>query len=321
VSGIQTKNGKAFEYACLISLNTALSSDQDILIENTPQLETARKYYEEANEELREKLIRAANAATCVVVRLEPQLEYPDKNIPLYLSIQSDAKGQLGDVRDVLCIRKQNDWQIGLSCKHNHRAVKHSRLSATIDFGADWFGTPCSREYFSIVIPIFDSLRVMKDSSNSTALWSGIKDKNKHYYIPILQAFINELKRLDNTNPGIIPERLIRYLIGKNDFYKVITDSTKKTTRVEAININGSLNRPSKGKRSIVNITRLKLPTRFHSVDFKHSSGTTIEVVCDEGWSISMRIHSASSRVEPSLKFDVNLVSLPNTIYAQVEPW
>ena len=46
-----------------------------------------------------------------------------------------------------------------------------------------------------------------------------------------------------------------------------------------------------------------------------------IEVVCDEGWQISMRIHNASSRVEPSLKFDVQLISFPSSVYAQVEPW
>ena len=60
---------------------------------------------------------------------------------------------------------------------------------------------------------------------------------------------------------------------------------------------------------------------RVYFLDFKEGSDTTIEVVCDEGWTVSMRIHNASSRVEPSLKFDVNLVSLPSTIHAQVEPW
>jgi hypothetical protein len=132
---------------------------------------------------------------------------------------------------------------------------------------------------------------------------------------------MEELQRLDRMNPSIIPERLIRYLIGKNDFYKVITNNRKKTTRVEAINIAGSLNRPSVGKHSVVNVARLRLPKRFYNVDFKENSSTTIEVVCDEGWSVSMRIHNASSRIEPSLKFDVNLISLPNTIHAQVEPW
>ena len=321
MGSIQVKNGKAFEYACLNSLFLSLSPNQEVFIESTVQLETAHQAYLSASNEMRSKLVMAANAATRVITRLEPQLEYPEKNIPLYLSIQADAQGQLGDVRDVLCIRKQNDWEIGLSCKHNHRAVKHSRLSATIDFGAEWFDFPCSQEYFNTVTPIFEELRNMRDSSGGTAKWSGIDDKNGEYYVPVLRAFMDELMRLDSASLLTIPERLIRYLVGKNDFYKVITEDARRTTRVEGINISGTLNRPSEGRRSIVNVAKLKLPTRFYNVDFKVNSETTVEVVCDEGWTVSMRIHNASSRVEPSLKFDVNLISLPNTIHAQVEPW
>lgn len=63
-----------------------------------------------------------------IIKRLEPQLTEPNGNEPLFLSLQADAEGIKGDVRDVLCIRKKNGWEIGLSCKHNHHAVKHSRL-------------------------------------------------------------------------------------------------------------------------------------------------------------------------------------------------
>jgi hypothetical protein len=321
VGNIQVKNGKAFEYACLNSLYSALSPAQEVLVENTPQLETARNAYMIAPDELREDLNKAANAASRVITRLEPQLEHPDKNVPLYLSIQADAQGQVGDVRDVLCIRKQNEWEIGLSCKHNHRAVKHSRLSATIDFGKEWFGIPCSKEYYNVIIPIFEELRDIRKRSDKTAKWSEFEDKFDRFYIPVLQAFMIELQRLDRENTSVIPERLIKYLVGKNDYYKVITNNSKRTTLIEAINIGGTLNRQSEGVKSIVNVAKLRLPKRFFNVDFKRNSDTTIEVVCDEGWTVSMRIHSASSLVEPSLKFDVNLISLPNTIHAQIEPW
>ena len=53
----------------------------------------------------------------------------------------------------------------------------------------------------------------------------------------------------------------------------------------------------------------------------KENSNTTIEVVCDNGWNVSMRLHNASSKVEPSLKFDVNLIALPNSVYASDEYW
>ena len=314
-------NGKAFEYACLQSFYDCLSPYQEVIIESSPQLDTANNFFLTSSDEMQRKLVLAANAAMRVIVRLEPQLEYTSGNMPLYLSIQADAQGKLGDVRDVLCIRKQNDWEIGLSCKHNHHAVKHSRLSATIDFGKEWLGIPCSDKYFEAITPIFEMLRKKRERSNATALWSEIENKSEQIYVPVLQAFMDELLRIDNTNPFIVPERLIRHLIGKNDFYKVITNNNKKSTRVEAINIAGSLNRPSEGNQSLVNVARLRLPTRFFNVGFKPESLTTVEVVCDEGWSVSMRIHNASSRIEASLKFDVNLISLPNSIHSQVEPW
>jgi hypothetical protein len=34
-----------------------------------------------------------------------------------------------------------------------------------------------------------------------------------------------------------------------------------------------------------------------------------------------MRIHSARSLVEPSLKFDIGLIGVPPTLYTQFEPW
>lgn len=321
--GIQTTNGKAFEYACLLAIYEELCKNQAIEIAESPQLSTARKFYENTDDVLQNFLDAAARAAVRVIKRLEPQLWNPDGNEPLYLRIQPDAAGIKGDVRDVLCIRKQNGWEIGLSCKHNHHAVKHSRLSDSIDFGKEWFGIPCSKQYFEEIVPLFTELRQMRDESKKAGkpmLWDEVKDKWERYYVPILQSFMDELKRIYETNDNV-PELLVKYLLGRYDFYKIITDDRNHTTRVEAINISGSLNQISGKEKSIAKVALLKMPTQFYHIDFKKGSRNTIEVVCDEGWQISMRIHSASSRVEPSLKFDVNLISVPSSVYAQTEPW
>jgi hypothetical protein len=47
----------------------------------------------------------------------------------------------------------------------------------------------------------------------------------------------------------------------------------------------------------------------------------TIIVTCNHGWSINMRIHSAASKVEASLKFDVKLEGMPPELYTAFEPW
>lgn len=320
-----TEYGKAYEYACLIALRDHLSGRTSgmVTIVDSDAYRTARNAFEKATREGRSTdLTRAANAAARVILRLEPQLQYGDGNMALV--IQTDAQGIAGDVRDVVCVRGASGWQIGISCKHNHHAVKHSRLSATIDFGAEWFGIPCSREYFRTVVPIFNELRDMRAEAiaNGSALplWNDIPNKAGRYYIPILNAFLTEMRRLADNNPDV-PSRLIEYMLGRYDFYKVITDDRRETTRVEAINIAGTLNKPANGHRSIVDVARLRMPTRFYHMGMVPGSDNKVEIVCDEGWALTMRIHNASSRIEPSLKFDVQLASLPPALHAQIEPW
>ncbi|MGN0469269.1 MAG: HaeIII family restriction endonuclease [Acutalibacteraceae bacterium] len=320
-----TEYGKAYEYACLIALkkHILVKTDGMIKIQESDAYQTAQAAFKKAEQEgFSDKLVSAANAAARVIIRLEPQLK--NGNGFLTLTIQTDAQGIAGDVRDIVCIREKNGWEIGISCKHNHHAVKHSRLSATIDFGEEWLGNPCSQQYFDTVVPIFNELKNMRENAiergDPLPLWNDLPDKANMYYIPVLNAFLTELKKLADVNSDV-PSKLIKYMIGCYDFYKVITDDRHKTTRVEAININGTLNCPINGHRSIVNVAKLKLPTRFYHMGFVPNSNNKIEIVCDEGWTLTMRIHNASSKVEPSLKFDVQLVSLPNSVHAQVEPW
>lgn len=324
-SGGQTVLGKAFEFACVQALYEKYSAEQEVMVEDTPQMRTAKKCFAEVGDKAHD-LKDAAAAAARVIDRLEPRLRYPDNDVPLILSVQADAAGMAGDVRDVLCIRKGNRWEIGLSCKHNHDAVKHSRLSDKIDFGDKWFGYPCSDTYFSEVVPRFMKLRQMRDESKDEKPieWDEIENKDEEYYVPILQSFMDELQRLSTEHPDV-PERLIRYLLGVYDFYKVITDDSHRTTRIEAININGTLNKASEGHRAITTVPALKMPSKFYHIGFKETDGVlsqnTVTVVCDNGWELSMRMHNASKRVEPSLKFDVKLISFPSTLFAQVEPW
>lgn len=315
---IQTSLGKAFEYACLQSLSRILGGTQQIVIEQNSALKSAREKYDNALSDIKTNMDLGADAATRVIMRLEPQLTTPHGNIPLYLAIQDDFAGIAGDVRDVICIRLQNKWEIGLSCKHNHSAVKHSRLSDNIDFGNSWFNIPCSQNYFNEINPLFAKLREMKQNN---ILWRNINDKEQRFYIPLLEAFIRELRRLDELYPGKIPSKLLHYLLGRNDFYKIITHDSRRVTQIQAFNIYNTLNRSSGNVRSLINIQQLTMPTRFFDISFKPNSGNTIIVTCDNGWTVSMRIHNASSRVEPSLKFDVQLIGVPPTLHTHYEAW
>lgn len=319
--GNQTENGKAFEYACAYAILEKYQKRLAVTMDDSPQMETARRFYAYLDALHKANYLKAARAAVKIIDRLEPKLSSDTSQ--LILKLQTDSKGIHGDVRDVLCVR-DNTWEIGLSCKHNHEAVKHSRLSDTINFGKDWFGKSCSDQYFHEISDVFLPLRKIRDDSKangSPALWSSMPDKEDRCYVPVLKAFMKELKRLDQEYPREIPEKLIRYLIGTNDFYKVIMNDQRKYTQIESVNINGTLNQSNGTKKALVDVPVMKLPSKFYEIGFKDGQKNTIVVVCDQGWNISMRIHNASSKIEPSLKFDVQLMAMPSSVLRQIEPW
>ena len=310
----QTINGKAFEYALLkeflerIKVVTSVS-----IVENAPY-KIALKCFLSLSEKDRSHYSLVASFAVNFLLDIEPRLSngISDKDI-LQLEILSDKEGQTGDVRDVLAIRSLQKWEIGISAKNNHRAVKHSRLSNDIDFGKKWLGFPCSVEYFNEVKPIFDNLAKLRTASKATQKWDTLGDYHTSVYIPILDAFKKELLRLDAENPSIVAEKLIEYLIGNQDFYKVIKGRNK--VEIQAYNLHGTLNLPFKNIKPKAKVPKLKLPNRLIEVVYQENSKTTLLVTLNEGWQISFRIHNASSRIEPSLKFDINLVSSPHSLF------
>ena len=318
----QTDLGKAFEYACLKALYDHHSDFQLVEVVQNEPYNTALRFYADCLEKQND-LMAGAKAAVRVLNRLEPRLTYYKNNVSLVLSLQADAAGQSGDVRDVLCLRQADGWQIGLSCKHNHEAVKHSRLSNTIDFGQKWLGVPCSKTYFSEIKPYFDRLDYLRAEGrrrNRPYKFEDFDSVEDEFYVPILNAFMKELQRIADENEGV-PARLVHYLMGEYDFYKIITDDRHRLTKVEAVNINGTLNKSFGGHKAITTVPAMKLPTEFFVIRWKRNSKNTIEVVCDNAWTFTMRIHSAKKTVEPSLKFDINLSGTPGGFYLEMEPW
>lgn len=72
----------------------------------------------------------SAKAMIPSIFECEPMMIEVTNDI-LELFIQKDEEGKKGDVRDIIIARSKMQWEIGLSIKHNHFAVKHSRLSPT----------------------------------------------------------------------------------------------------------------------------------------------------------------------------------------------
>ena len=315
--GKQVKNGKAFEYALAKQYyeylrNVGINVE---LIENDA-ISVARGYYNELQDSEKNSFDNSATATISTMIKIEPGLTNPTgENNILKIKLISDSEGAEGDVRDVVFKRDSPLWEIGFSAKNNNDAVKHSRLSSVLDFGNSWVDVPCSSTYWREIRPIFNYLKERKDNN---ALWADLgRDKIERVYKPLLEAFKKELLFINENNDNI-PQKLVQYLIGRHPFYKIIKDDASNMVIVKAFNIEGELNKALGGVSSNYRIPHVNLPTRIVEFDFMHGrEDNTLDMILDSGWEISFRIHNASSKVETSLKFDIQLLGNPPILFTQ----
>ncbi len=301
--------GRAYEYACLQTLKGEIAKYRDVVILNNSSLQAAKRAWSSIDVGTRNILTISAKAAVATLFDMEP-LILEDDNDKVELFIQADRKGEAGDVRDIIIGRKMIRWEIGLSIKHNHFAVKHSRIAKTLDFGEKWFNHPCSRQYWSDIKPVFDYIQTQIDKNGK---WRDLPAKKDDVYVPLLRAFIAEIKRT-NAVDAKLPRKMVEYLLGEFDFYKLISIDNKKVTQIQTYNLHSTLNKPSKKKKPSIFVPEVSLPSRIVCLDFKPGSKNTIELFMDGGWQFTFRIHSASTYVEPSLKFDIQIIGMPTSI-------
>ncbi|MBN1970184.1 MAG: HaeIII family restriction endonuclease [Candidatus Delongbacteria bacterium] len=309
----QMTTGKAFEYALLIQFQEKLKDKTNVEVLENPSFHIAKGCFENTTRLEQSDYNLTASFAANFLMDIEPRLSNDiDETDILQLETLSDDHGKAGDVRDILAIRVLQKWEIGVSAKNNHHAVKHSRLSHLIDFGEKWLGVKVSKEYFDTVTPIFKELEDLRKESKGEKKWSDLGDYHFSVYEPVLNAFIKELKKLNENNLEI-PSKLVSYLIGNQDFYKVI--KSKNTVEIQAYNINGTLNMPFRNTEPKYKTPKVPLPTAITDISFKENSNTTVIVTMNNDWTLSFRIHNASSRVESSLKFDINLLKSSKKLF------
>ena len=150
--------GRAYEYAWINTLYKALCETRNIRIVDNSSFDANQRAWMVMSDEMKRLFEISADSAVEMILELEPRMSENDGD-ELLLEFQQDGAGREGDVRDIVIKRNDIHWEIGLSIKHNHEAVKHSRLSHKLDFGNEWFGIPCGEEYWSAVNPIFDRLK------------------------------------------------------------------------------------------------------------------------------------------------------------------
>lgn len=310
MSNKSNNQGRAYEFSYLITLFEEISKIRPVKIEKNSSYFAAERAWNTLNDPDKTIFKVSALAGVNTIFELEP-LILDDGYDELELKIQSDDKGKEGDVRDILIIRRGIKWEIGLSVKHNHFAVKHSRLSKNLDFGSKWYGIKCSKKYWEDIKPIFDYLDNEKQKGSK---WSDLPNKEDDIYFPLLNAFKDELERQNGLFRKDIPRLMVEYLLGEFDFYKVIGIDSKRITQIQSYNLRGTLNKQGNSSKRRLELPISTLPTRIVSLEYKPGSKNTLELYLDSGWQFSFRIHNASTKVETSLKFDIQIIGMPTTI-------
>ncbi len=310
MSNKSNNQGRAYEYAWCLALEQKLSVLKKVIVDKQNGFNACYRAYESLEKSLQERYLESAKQGVLLLLDCEPLLSevIGSSQNEITLSLQKDKLGEIGDIRDILIYFDR--FCIGLSIKHNHDAVKHSRLSKDLDFGKKWLGVGVSQNYKDTIKPLFERL---ENAKKEGMLWRDFPNKEQEIYAPLLQAFKKEVLRIDENKENKVPQKMVEYLLGKYDFYKAILLEREQKTKLEAYHFNNTLNRSMKNKPKRI-IPLSKLPTRMIYFDFKPKSFNTLELVLDEGWSFSLRIHNASSRVEPSLKFDIKLLSKPESV-------
>jgi hypothetical protein len=299
----QSTNGKAYEHAVALGFCEFVNAT---IIEDAASSH-AKQCYERITLPQQQKFVSTAKAAAEIIMEQEPWLGDASR---VAIRIQPDKAGVGGDVRDVLLVA--NDGRtVGISCKTNHEALKHSRLSGVLDFVKSWQidAAGCSDSYWAAIKPIFKELADIRRDSDRKAQWDSEPNVYGRFYLPVLDAWRAELLRAvkQTGKEQQACAGLISYLYGTNDFYKVIGKHGRKAEiSVLGINFHGTLST----RRSL-------FPQALLDVDCNDGGPNTRIARFDRGFSLSFRIHSASKRVEASLKFDINALSLPPTHFFQ----
>lgn len=317
MSAKSSLQGKAFEFSVLKAVERELSGKQTIETEPNANLSTAETCFNSLSPSDQREFEAAAGAGVRMLIPREPRLLEQLAAGALRISLQSDQKGAAGDVRDLVMQRESDGWEIGISAKNNHKAVKSQRLGPKIDFGKSWLEIPCSLSYRSKIKEIFEPLLPMVAKES----WRDLDNfgiSKQQVYSDVLNCFRKEFLDIYAEHGGQVPARLIEYIVGRFDFYKII--KLNNSTQLQPFNLHGTLGLKGARQQPIPLPARLPLPSKIHSLDFAEAK-TTLLMVCDAGWQISFRIHSASTLVEPSLKFDVTLVGHPSSLVSQESAW
>lgn len=294
VRGQEERSGSAFEYALIEAIGQQIGVAP---LENAA-LERARLKYESSAH--RTHLLRCAENAVQYIAQQDKRLNSTE---PRTLFLNSSRVAQSAhDVRDI--VLQSRLVTIGFSCKVNNQDLRHSRLSTKLDFVREWGinNNGASPAYWKSVDPVFSRLQKLREQRlDWITEYPTLAARRRFVLAPVLDAWALEMDRVAKSDKSTA-EKLCRYVLGSKSYWKVI--SNRHNVLVQNFNLEGDM--PGK---------LLPMPSKVVEIMISDKSSVRERiVVCDGGYSFGFRLHTASSRIENSLKFAVKGLTLPNEI-------
>ena len=210
-----------------------------------------------------------------------------------------DSCAREGDVRDIVI--SKGDREVGISCKSNHKAFKHSRISPKSSLRVAWRLSPLSASDLRYVRELG---RLFADlESQPFDRWSDLSARRKQVFCDAcISAFHKEIRHLvPEEGESKISRGLVRYFLGSKGYYKCVV--SERESFLQAFCFGRSA------------VARISLPRRLVALDFPPGRHGVLHIHFDRGFSFSLRLHNASSNYERSLKFDIQALALPQSLY------
>ncbi len=200
-----------------------------------------------------------------------------------------DSAARKGNVTDISLIIDNNP--VNLSLKHNHTALKHQRPPSTaIQCGylKKSVEDETYRKQHKAICE--DFLKKAKELNPEITTFAEMKNIypdfiNEDLYHPVCENVTNFLNDYASNSPNA--QSYFTFLAGNTDFYKIIV-------RPKSLRILEFADMPKV----------ISLQAELHNKSY-------VYVSFSNGWKISMRLHTASSRIKGvSLKFDTQAIDL-----------
>lgn len=209
------------------------------------------------------------------------QQHWLDDASKLVLDRIPDNETQMTDIR--LSIYKGSEVQTkNLSVKSHHNALCHPRLPSLpgqCKIDNPRIDASYRENYKRIWNKFYSKVKALGKRVNT---YAALEKKNEKYrydwlYVPLQKSAVKFLR--ENANNPENAKAFFKYLVGNNDYY-VIKNGT--------------------GKIEVKQFVGISPPSSFKITYPWNGKKTTFLIEFDNGWKITLRLHTASSRIVKS---------------------